>query len=149
MSLIVHAMYSFYLYFLLPVLVLVLIGQPRFLIKLIHMILNLKEPIKEIKIFMFIWISCGLYAGLNLFQKFTLEKVVQALDKSQKNIEIYDNKMRELNLAERNAYMYLNFFIIIMIIERLCDSYFKLWVEEDKKTLIEKKILEISNKKDN
>lgn len=149
MALIMHAMYGFYLYFFLPILVLVLIGKPRFLIKLIHMILNLKEPIKEIKIFMFIWLSSGLFAVLNFFQKFKIERIVQVLDKSQKNLETYDSKMRDLNLAERNAYMYFNYFIVIIIIERLCDSYFKSWVEEDKKTLIEKKILEVSNKKDN
>ena len=149
MSLVSHVMFGFFQYILLPILVFVLIGKPRFLIKLIHFILNIKEPIKDIKVFVFIWISCGLCAGLNLYKKFHLEKIVQSYDKNSHNVENYDNKTRELNLSERNAYMYLNLFIIIIIIERLCDSHFKSWVEEDKKALIEKKILEISNKKDN
>lgn len=149
MSLIARTMYGFYLYFLLPILILVLIGKPRFLIRLIHKVLNIKIPVKEIKIFMFVWVSCGVYAGLNLFEKFRLEKALQAIDKSRGDVENYDMKMRELNLCERNAYMYLNFFIIMIIIERLCDSYFKSWVEEDKKALIEKKLLDVSKSKEN
>lgn len=140
MSIIPRIMYDFYIYFLIPILILVLIGKPRPVIKLIHFIMNIREPIKEIKIFMFLWLACGLYAALNLYQKYRLENVLLGLEKSAKNVELYDSKMRELNLYERNAYMNLNFFIIIIIIERLCDSYFKFWEEEDKKISIEKKI---------
>lgn len=140
MSIIPRIMYNFYIYFLIPILVLVLIGKPRPAIKLVHFIMNLKEPMKEIKIFMFLWLGCGLYAALNLWQKFNIENTLLKFEKSPKNVDIYDSKMRELNLCERNAYMYLNFFVIIIIIERLCDSYFKFWEEEDKKLILEKRI---------
>lgn len=140
MSIIPRIMYDFYVYFLLPILVLVLVGKPRAIIKLIHYIMNIKEPIKEIKVFMFIWVACGLYSALNLFQKYNIENALLKFEKSQKNLDLYDSKMRELNLCERNAYMYMNLFIIIIIIERLCSSYFQFWEEEDKKLKIEKQI---------
>jgi hypothetical protein len=137
MAIIPRIMYDFYIYFLLPTLLLVLVGKPRPVITLIHLIMNIKEPIKGIKLFMFLWFACGLYAALNLLQKFNIENSLLKLEKSVKNVELYDTKMRELNLCERNAYMYLNFFVIIIIIERLCDSYFKLWEEDDKKLINE------------
>jgi len=102
--------------------------------------MNIKEPIKEIKVFMFLWLACGLYAALNLYQKYNIENALLRFDKSPVNVELFDSKMRELNLSERNAYMYSSFFMIIIIIERLCDSYFKFWEEEDKKLKIERKI---------
>jgi len=150
MSIVPKIMYDVYLYFLIPILIFVLIGKPRILIRLIYKLLNIKEPIKDIKIFMFFWMGCGLYAGLNLFQKHRIEEALQKLEKNTTNIDLYDTKMRELNLCERNAYMYLNFFIIIIIIERLCDSYFKFWEEEDKKSKIESRIkVEQGIKKEN
>jgi len=149
MSIIPKIMYGFYLYSLLPILALVLIGKPRPIIKFIHYILNIREPFKEIKVFMFFWLACGFFAVINLFQKFRIEIVLQNLDKSPKNADIFDTKMRELNLCERNAYMYLNFFIIIIIIERLCESYFSFWEEEDKKIHLQRRILvEEAKKKD-
>lgn len=150
MAIIARFMYGFYLYFLIPILVLVLIGKPRFVIKIIHFMMNIKEPIKQIKIFFFIWLACGLYSLLCLFQKYRIQAIISNLDKNAKTIDIYDSKMRELNLCERNGYMYLNFFIIMVVIDRLCDSYFKFWVEEDKKFAIEMKIsAEAQTKKNN
>jgi len=150
MSMMPSIMYGFYLYFLLPVLALVLIGKPRLIIKLIHFILNIREPIKKIKIFMFFWFACGIYTGINLLEKFRLESDLQYLDKSIKNLDVFDTKMREINLCERNAFMYMNFFIIIIIIEKICESYFSFWKEEDKKIHLQGiiRLKEIKNKKD-
>jgi hypothetical protein len=42
-----------------------------------------------------------------------------------------DDKLREANLCERNAYMFLTFDIMILIFEKLCFTYFKLWSSEN------------------
>ena len=140
MALMSNVVYRFYLYFLIPIFLLILFGKPRFLIKLIHKIMNIKEPFKQIKIFVFYTFACLIYTILCFFNKYQIEKFITNIDHSSKNMETYNSKIRELNLNERNGFMFLNFFIIMILIERLCDSHFKIWAEEDKKIQIENKM---------
>lgn len=150
MAIITTIFYKTYLYFLIPIFLLVLFGKPRFLIKLIHKILNIHEPFKDIKIFGFYAIACGLYSVLCFFNKFNIQEHIASMDHSKGNMELYNAKVRELNLNERNGFMFLNFFILMILIERLCDSHFKIWAEQDKQYLIEQKIkLEEGTKKEN
>lgn len=140
MAIMTNILYKFYLYFLIPIFLLILFGKPRFLVKLIHKILNIHEPFKDIKIFGFYAVACGLYSLLCFLNKFQIEEAISKLDHNKNNMELYNSKIRELNLNERNGFMFLNFFILMILIERLCDSHFKKWEEEDKKNLIEAKI---------
>jgi len=135
-----NLVYGFYLYFLIPIFLLILLGKPRFLVKIIHTILNIHEPFKGIKIFGFYFVACGLYSALCFLNKFKIEEFISSLDHSKNNMELYNAKTRELNLNERNGFMFLNFFILMILIERLCDSHFKKWEVEDMKRKIEFKI---------
>ncbi len=149
MSIITNIIYGIYLYFLIPIFILILLGKPRFLVKIIYTLLNIHEPFKNVKIFGFYTLACGLYSGLCFYNKYQVENFISKLNHSANNMELYNAKVRELNLNERNGFMFLNFFILMILIERLCDSHFKKWIEEDKKILIELKMKkETADKKD-
>ena len=102
--------------------------------------MNLTEPIKKIKIFMFIWFGSGVFSAVNFYKKYQMQQILHTFEKTTKNHKMYEEKVKDLNLFERNAFMYLNYFVIIIIIERVCDSYFKLWDEQDKTSLIEQRM---------
>ena len=138
MSFIINIVYRLHLYFLIPIFILILIGKPRFLIRLIHKIMNIREPFNDIKIFECYCNACGLYSVFCFFIKYRIENTISKLDHNLNNMELYKNKIRELNLYERDGFMFLNFFILIHLIERLCKSHFKIWTREDKKVKIEK-----------
>ena len=132
--------YGVYLYFLIPIFLLILLGKPRFLINLIYKILNIHEPFKNIKIFGFYAVACGLYSAMCFINKFQIQEVIEHMDQSKNNMELYNSKIRVLNLNERNGFMFLNFFVLLILIERLCDSHFKKWAVQDIQEVIEKKM---------
>jgi hypothetical protein len=117
---------------------LILYGKPKFLINAIHKVLNVRDPISKIKVFRFIllfntvyFIYCLFYA--RVLRKTVEEYVVKEVDTLQgvSMIGYLDDKIREQNLCERNAYMFFTLNIIILVFEKLCFSYFKLWKKEN------------------
>jgi hypothetical protein len=138
MGMLLNFIYQYiYLYLSLPVLLIVLIGKPRFVINLIYRIINLKEPITKVKIFGFIFGFNVLYVLYCLFRSMSLKNSIKNLQVNDLDtvriigvINYIDDKMREAHLFERNAFMFFTFNILILVINKLCLSHFKLWLTE-------------------
>ena len=69
--------------------------------------------------------------------KWSIERMVQQLVSQTGNdlvgsIHFTDEKLRQAHLHERNAYMFFTFIVLMIIVEKFCHTYFKLWALEDK-----------------
>jgi len=53
-------------------------------------------------------------------------------DPSAANMHFMDEKTREANMFERNCYMFFTFIMLIIILEKFCQSYFSLWKAQSK-----------------
>jgi hypothetical protein len=138
MGFLLQTLYSqVFKFFCLPVFIIMLIGRPRFLITWIHKFINLKEPFLKVKLFRGLFSVCLLTVLYSYYRKWSLENLVQEITKSQRqgevigNINFLDEKLREAHLFERNAYMFFTFMILMIVVEKFCHSYFKLWNLED------------------
>ena len=136
MALLIQAVYSIiFKYFCVPVFLLMLVGRPRFLIGWVHKLINAREPFFKLRLFRFTFFLCCLTVVYSYFKKYELENIVENLSKEQAkgagNIHYIDEKLREAHLFERNTYMFFTFIVIMIIVEKFCHSYFKLWALED------------------
>jgi hypothetical protein len=139
MGLLLNVIYQYvFLYISLPIFGIVLFGRPKFLITWIHNALNLRDPFSKIRIFRFIFIFNLIYFLYCLFMIRRLHKNINELQfrevetiKGMGMLSYMDDKMREANLFERNAYMFLTFDILILVFQKLCFTYFKLWKSEN------------------
>lgn len=132
MGLILQVVYSYiFNFFCLPVFVLMLIGRPKFLVRAVHQILQFQEPIKKLKIFRIILYLCITVVVYSYYRKWAIEKLVHELahsgDALHGSVHFIDEKLREAHLFERNSYMFFAFSLLIIIVEKFCHSYFKLW----------------------
>jgi hypothetical protein len=67
-----------------------------------------------------------------------IEQLGLEQNKSNTNIHYIDEKLREAHLFERNTYMFFTLIILMIVVEKFCHSYFKLWALEDVLTAKEK-----------
>lgn len=139
MGLFLQAVYVYaFNYFCIPLFIIVLIGKPRFLINLVHKLIEIKEPFKKIKIFRFILGLCLVSVIWSLYCKKKAEHLIDQIfassfhDPNVANSYFIDEKIREAHLFERNAYMFSTFFVIILVIDNICHCYLKLWHKDDK-----------------
>jgi len=100
----------------------------------------------KVKIIRGSFFVCLLTVLWSYYRKWSLEKVVRNIsgdDSNQSNLSshILDEKLREAHLFERNAYMFFNFMIIMIIVEKFCHSYFKLWNLQDELERAKAKVL--------
>jgi hypothetical protein len=138
MGLLLNFIYQYiYLYTFMPMFLIILYGRPKFVINAIHRVLNIRDPISKIKVFRFILLFntcyilyCIYYA--RVLRKTVAEYVVKEVDTLQgvSLIGYLDDKIREQNLCERNAYMFFTLNILILVFEKLCFTYFKMWKSE-------------------
>jgi hypothetical protein len=135
MGLLIQAVYAaIFKFFCVPVFVLMLIGRPRFLINWVHKFINAKEPLFKLRFFRFIFFLCCITVVWSYYRKYELEKLVAQIGsegKTNMNVHFIDEKLREAHLFERNTYMFFTFIVIMIIVEKFCHSYFKLWALED------------------
>lgn len=137
MGLLLQAIYSgLFKYFCIPIFILMLIGRPRFLINWTHKLINLREPFMKVKIFRGAFLLCLLTVVWSYYRKWSLEKLVQDIANGETkhpshSYHFLDEKLREAHLFERNAYMFFTFMILMIIVEKFCHSYFKLWNLQD------------------
>ncbi len=90
----------------------------------------------KVKIFRGAFFVCLLTVLWSYYRKWSLEKVVNIISSDESshsslNSHLLDEKLREAHLFERNAYMFFTFMIIMIIVEKFCHSYFKLWNLQD------------------
>ena len=140
MGIVLHTLYIWtYLYFSLPLFILVFFGKPKFIIVLIHKILQFKEPFSKIRIFRFLSLLCFLYISFCLIRSrhlFThIDEFLNQYDSRQTNlfpnIITIDEKLKEAHILERNAYMFFTFVVLLYVIDKLCHMYFELWKYEN------------------
>jgi hypothetical protein len=137
MGFLLQAIYTgVFKYFCIPIFILMLVGRPRFLINWIHKLINIREPFKKIKVFRGAFLLCLITVVWSYFRKWSLEKLVQEIANSETkqantSFHFLDEKLREAHLFERNAYMFFTFMILMVIVEKFCHSYFKLWNLQD------------------
>jgi hypothetical protein len=154
MGLLLQGLYTYiFQYFCLPVFILMMIGRPRFLIRWVHKLLDFEEPFKKVKIFRVLLILCFVTVLWSYYRKWTLEKLVHEIgmtagEHQHGNVHFIDEKLREAHLFERNTYMFFAFCIMIIIVEKFCHSYFKLWNLEDKAKEQRDKLNALHPKKD-
>ena len=121
-------------YFCLPVFFLMLIGRPRFLINLVHKLISIRDPFLQLRIFRFTFVICLITTIWSYYRKVTLEHLVEEISKGSEkgtNMLYIDEKIREAHLHERNTYMFFTIIIMMIVVEKFCHSYFKLWALED------------------
>jgi hypothetical protein len=120
-----------FFYVLCPAFVLIFLGKPRILVKLVHKIIHLKEPFRGFRMFNVFTLLCLLFTVFNYFRvrkdKYELHEF------GSLSHDLMDKKLREINLHERNTYMFFAFFIMCISVERIVENYFKLWSLEDEK----------------
>lgn len=138
MGLLLQAIYTgIFKYVCIPIFVLMLIGRPRFLISWVHKLINMREPFFKLKLFRFIFFLCCCTVVWSYYRKWHLENVVAKLRAedtktgAMANMHFIDEKLREAHLFERNTYMFFTFIILMIVVEKFCHSYFKLWKLED------------------
>jgi hypothetical protein len=120
-----------YLYFCVPAFILMLFGRPRFLVKAIKKIFQIPLPIVNINIGTALMGFCMINVLLSYYKKYQSDELLAKLTLSIHNEELYNEKIREAHLYERNCFMYFTFTIMILVLKRLCGSYEKLWTAQD------------------
>ena len=154
MGLLLQTIYTaLFKYFCIPIFILMLIGRPRFLIVWIHKFINLREPFMKVRISRGACLICLFTVVWSYFRKWSLEKLVDSIasdesSRSSTSSQIIDEKLREAHLFERNAYMFFTFMILMIIVEKFCHSYFKLWNLQDELTRAKLKELQKDPVKD-
>ena len=136
MGLLLHVAYNgIFKFFCLPVFILMLFGKPKFLIRWVNKFINSKFIFLNVSIFWVTLILCSITALWSFYRKHSLEQMVHDLSTKSSgtvaNIHYIDEKLREAHLFERNTYMFGTFIVMMIIVDRFCLSYFKLWEEED------------------
>lgn len=132
MAILLGSIYSIiFTFFGLPVILIMILGKPRFLIKLINIIYHLKDPVKKIKIMRALMIVSFLVMLWNGFNKYMITRHLSSIDVEESQFKYIETKAREAQLCERNFFMFLAFFIMFIIIEKFCETYKKLWNLED------------------
>jgi hypothetical protein len=141
---------NFFLYFIVPLFILVLIGKPAFLIRVLRKILHFREPIKDIKVFNFIAGSCAIIMAWNFYSLYRINETLKHFEISSredhghhhhggKHSSFVDEKTKEAHLCERNAFIFLTFVIMIIVLDKFTDAYQKLWnIEAYKKNILDK-----------
>jgi hypothetical protein len=129
MGLIIQWTYNYiFKYFLVPAFILMLFGKPRFLINIFDRILKAKTvknmSVGNIITFVVLFVLVFSFIKIN--------KINSLLETAGSTVTEYiTEKIREAHLYERNCYMYLTFFVMIIILYRLTSIYKKYWLYRD------------------
>jgi hypothetical protein len=107
----------------------------------------------KVKIFRGAFLLCLFTVIWSYFRKWSLEKLVHEIannesKQSSTSFHFLDEKLREAHLFERNAYMFFTFMILMVIVEKFCHSYFKLWNLQDELIIAKAKELNKQPPKD-
>jgi hypothetical protein len=133
MAIFTEFMYNYvFIYFCLPAFVLMLFGRPRFLVRKVRNILDIKLPKIGFSIGTILMFACIVIVATSYLKKNSTEKQIAEIKSTVENETYYNEKLREAHLSERNCYMYFTFTIMILVLQRMCGSYEKLWELEDK-----------------
>lgn len=126
--------YNIFSVLFIPVFIIMIIGAPKFLIKLIKVILDYKEKRSGIQISKaaeILLILNATYSYLCFYQTNDKLKDIFAQmasgEKLMTDDSYFDDKLRQVNLFERNSYMFITYAILIIIFEAFCDVYVILW----------------------
>ncbi len=149
MSAILHFLYNYiFNLILIPLFVLTMIGWPRFLIRIIYKITNLKIPYYNIPLFFGGKVVSLLGSVWCFVIKYRLDlKVLKLSEKyevGERKNQIAE-KMREARFYERNCYMFFTIFIMMVVIKKFCYNYFKYWKLEKKYANMQKEKLNTEN----
>jgi hypothetical protein len=127
-----------FIYFCLPAFILMLFGKPRFLIKAVKKIFQIELPRIRYSFGTLLVVFCLVWVAVSYYKKTALDGLLSGLKLSAENEVFYSEKTREAHLHQRNGFMYFTFFIMIIILKKLCNSYEKLWKSEDELAAITK-----------
>lgn len=145
MGIILQVLYDVLLkYFFIPMVIIYIIGTPKFLILFVNKLLLIKDPIYGIRILFSLvafFISSMIF---NIYRKFNLQKILDAdmqsgMDKNNHLIELHE---RNIFLYERNIYIYCCFFVMIIVFLKFSAMY-------DKTYELEKNLQELKNDNNN
>jgi hypothetical protein len=120
-----------YLYFCIPAFLLMLFGRPRFLVKAIRKVFEISVPRVRLSIGTVLMGFCMMNVLLSYYKKHVTDEVLSNLILTVDTEGIYNERIREAHLYERNCFMYFTFTIMILVLQRMCGSYDKLWVAQD------------------
>lgn len=141
MGIILKFVYKFgFLYFFLPMFILYIIGKPRFIVKILNKILELREPVFHYKIFGHLSLFLGLNAVFNYYRKIKVgEEILEFVSTGAPNLrQILEPKYREQSLYERNFYLFVCLSIMLIIFLKLSFSYKEIIQIEEECSKLEK-----------
>ena len=136
MGIVLHILYQQLLkYIFAPMLIIYIIGKPKFLIELLNKFLLIRDPLYKIRIFFFL---AFFFVG-SIFQTFYRQyNISQLLDEeySKTNPNSYnaqiDNYIRTSFLFQRNINIYIFFFVSIIIFLKFSRVYEKTYELENR-----------------
>ena len=125
-----------FIYFCIPASILMLFGKPRFLIKAVKKVFQIQIPRTKYTVGTVLIVICAIVVGISFFKKRSLDELLTQLKLSNDNEQLYNEKLREAHLQQRNGFMYFTFIIMILVLKKLCNSYEKLWRSQDEYAVI-------------
>jgi hypothetical protein len=132
MGIVTQFLYNyFFLYFCIPAFLLMLFGRPRFLIKGVKKVLHFNMPRIRIRFGSCLMAFCMINVILSYYKKVEVDNLILQIKLTVDTEGFHNEKVREAQLAERNCYMYFTFAVMLMVLQKLCGSYSKLWQSED------------------
>lgn len=139
-------------YIYVPFLIFYWFGWPRFIIRIMNKILLVKEPYRNIPIFLYFTLFFVANAIISFVQKNGCEKkVLEEVNKSQlSGIPIYsnndyENNLRNLYRSERNSFIFFWFFIASIIYVKFSYDYQKIYELEEKRNSLKKTSLDFGS----
>jgi len=117
-----------------PIFTILMIGHPKFLIKIVSAVLEIRENWKGFKIFdiikLILIINAIFYNVNSYFLKLKAEQVFDEIYSQRKILSdnfFFDEILREANFYEKNAYKLYTYTMLILIFEVFCNLYITKW----------------------
>lgn len=130
-----------FIYFLFPFFVLVVIGKPLFLMKAINSILKIEEPIKKFQINTILILIFLIGIGYSAIEMNTSRMAINYIlqEAAHYDPKEYEEKLRVFNSNERNLFMIVSCFLILLTIQKFSDRYIK--IGDYKREVFQKKVI--------
>jgi len=143
MGILLHILYNELLkYVFTPMLVIYLIGRPRYFVELLNKFLLITIPLYKIRIFFFLAFFFVANIIQTLYKKYNYKIIILEVNSKTTNDafdHLKENYIRTKFLFERNIFMYFFFFISIMIFLKFSKVYERTYDLENKLNELKKK----------